>query len=376
MKNSELYKLAFQCLISDSNSGFDSIFINKIASDEEILLKFIHLCSNHLIITALFKRLKEKKLTEYLSTDIREHLENLFQLNIQRNRQILDQIDEISVHLKKAGIEPVFLKGTANLLDNLYTDFADRMIGDIDFLVSEKDYIKTAEIIKKIGYQQDGAKIIVELNSLPHYPRLFRHDVPADIEIHRSPVLERYNKKFNSNIIFDQKKTIPAYQNCFVTCDAHKLIHTFIHSQLSNKGYSHRIVSLRDLYDFYLISKRIDVDSILPEFEKRKKADLFIKLVKYMSKPETDECEDKLRKIEKNIRLFNWFLNHPKYHRLYIYIIKLIDIFIERPSLKIWNALLYKESRKGLIIRLKNPEWFKSTFNELKSFLKYRITCL
>jgi hypothetical protein len=236
MKNSELYQLAFQCLLSNEFSGFELEFKSKILSNENDFLKFIHISSDHLIIPAVYRRLQKIGLSDELVPELNEHLNELLQLNIKRNNDILQQVNEINLHLNCEGIESVYMKGTANLLDGVYSDFADRMIGDIDFLVREKDYFKTAEVIKKLGYKQDEEKILVELNSLSHYPRLYRHDVPADIEIHRTPVLERYNKRFKSDIIFDKKKSIPVLQNCFVTCDSHKLIQTFIHSQLSNKG--------------------------------------------------------------------------------------------------------------------------------------------
>ena len=37
---------------------------------------------------------------------------------------------------------PIFLKGTGNLLANLYEDIAERMVGDIDFIFSKEDYPK------------------------------------------------------------------------------------------------------------------------------------------------------------------------------------------------------------------------------------------
>ena len=247
---------------------------------------------------------------------------------------------------------------------------ADRMIGDIDLLVKEKDYFKTAELIKQIGYKQTEVNYFDELNTLTHFPWLFRQDVPADIEIHRSPVGNRFTSKFNSGNIFDKKVSIPTIQNCYVTCDEHKLIHTFIHSQLSHKGYSYRIASLRDLYDFYLISKRMNFYSILPEIEEKKKASSFFNLVQYMFEPENSADFVNKQINNKYVRQIIWFLNHPKQHHLYIIYIKAIDIFIERPFMKIKNAVLYKSSRKSLINRLENPDWYISTFKGIISFFK------
>ncbi|HAQ21344.1 MAG TPA: hypothetical protein DCR40_19255 [Prolixibacteraceae bacterium] len=59
-------------------------------------------------------------------------------------------MDDITAILNKENIQPVFLKGTANLLDGLYSDVGERMIGDIDFLVKEEDYLKAAELLKSV----------------------------------------------------------------------------------------------------------------------------------------------------------------------------------------------------------------------------------
>jgi len=37
--------------------------------------------------------------------------------------------------LNTAGISPIYLKGTGNLIDGIYGDVGERIIGDIDFLV-------------------------------------------------------------------------------------------------------------------------------------------------------------------------------------------------------------------------------------------------
>ena len=45
-------------------------------------------------------------------------------------------------------ITPIFLNGAENLLEGLYKDIAERMIGDIDFIISEKESKKNNPFIK------------------------------------------------------------------------------------------------------------------------------------------------------------------------------------------------------------------------------------
>ena len=61
--------------------------------------------------------------------EVEQAFAEIYDLNRERNQQILQQIDDITAELNKENIQPVFLKGTANLLDGLYSDVGERMIG-------------------------------------------------------------------------------------------------------------------------------------------------------------------------------------------------------------------------------------------------------
>jgi len=111
---------------------------------------FIQLCSDHLIIPAIYLKLKAHDILNDLPEDFIQAFKEIYDLNRERNEQILKQIDDITAILNKENIQPVFLKGTANLLDGLYSDVGERMIGDIDFLVKEEDYLKAAELLKSV----------------------------------------------------------------------------------------------------------------------------------------------------------------------------------------------------------------------------------
>jgi hypothetical protein len=354
----------------DKNSQYESEVKNKFKTRQIDLERFVLLCSNHLVLPAIYIRLHNAGLFKYFPMDFENHLKDIYHLNKKRNNEILLQIEELSDTLLIHNIEPIYLKGTGNLMDNLYSDISDRMIGDIDLLVKEKDYFKTADLILKLGYKQEEVKIFDELNLIRHYPRLFRDDVPADIEIHRTPVDNRYTRKFNSDIIFNKKITIPTIQNCFVPNDKHKLIHTFIHSQLSDNGYSIRITSLRDLFDFYLLTQKIDFKTVLPKIEEKRKAEVFFNFANRMFGSEKHEIFERISIGEKYYRQYIWFLNHPKQHRVYINILKMFNMFVERPYIKIKNAILNKSSRKSLIKRLKNPDWYTTIYHGIKLYFK------
>ena len=64
-------------------------------------------------------------------------MKHITDLNRDRNKQIISQAQDLNTLLLNNNITPIFLKGTGNLLEGLYDDIAERMLGDIDFLFSK-----------------------------------------------------------------------------------------------------------------------------------------------------------------------------------------------------------------------------------------------
>jgi hypothetical protein len=365
MKQSELFKLTCQCLLLDEFPELKEGIREKFISRDVNLDAFVLLCSNHFVLPAVTIRLQNSGLIELLPDDYADHLNEIYLLNRKRNKEILKQIDEISIRLEKAYIKPLYLKGTANLMDNLYPHSGDRMIGDIDFLVKEKDYLKTAELVLELGYINEFATYD-DFQEMKHYPRLYRTNVPADVEIHRIPVNISHSKQFNTELLFQNKKAIKNRSNTFVSSNKHKLIHTFIHSQLSNKGYRFKQLGLRDLYDSYLLSKRVDVNIVVTEVEEKKKARLFFEYTKYIFNPESTKTTQSTKAFNKFVVKHQWFLNHARWHYWYINILKLYQLIAIRYFARIVKALFQKSSFKHIYNRLRDRKWYRMHFSQLK----------
>jgi len=142
-----------------------------IRSGSVIWEQIVSVGTAHFVFPALFLQFKRSGLLPELPADLVVYMEEFTELNRQRNRQLIEQATELTALLNLHGISPVFLKGTAHLFDGLYNDIAERMIGDIDFLVTEKDLIKASDVMMNQGYltvlQIDGVDI------LPHDHHLF-----------------------------------------------------------------------------------------------------------------------------------------------------------------------------------------------------------
>ena len=107
--------------------------------------------SKHLVLPAIFCRLQSKQLLHVLPADLLSYLENITELNRNRNSSILNQMQSISDLLDQNHINHVFLKGAALLVSNIYEDPAERMIGDIDILIDLNQLDETFELFIKEG---------------------------------------------------------------------------------------------------------------------------------------------------------------------------------------------------------------------------------
>lgn len=365
MTNKELFYYVGKCLTLDEHPMFQKEIIRDIESDSIDWQKFVSICSNHLILPAIYLKFKSYDILSYLPEELSEHLEKVYQLNYLRNEQILKQAHEIIKVLNENEIQPIILKGVANLLDNLYNDPGERMIGDIDILVSEKDYLRSANILQSKGYARTTPCWDVE--NLKHYPRLFKDGVPADIEIHRLPVSSKYRKWFNPEILDKEKKIIEDEIFFFIPSDHHKAIHNFIHSQLDHRGHLSGIVSFRDIYDLFLLSKRIDINQTIPAIKSKQKAMVYFAFAGKALGLRNGFCtiESLSAKLFMLRHDLNW--SSRTFYCTYRGIFLGTQFLFLRSGL-IVQAFYSKSARRLIVNRLSDTEWYKYKLKAMRPF--------
>ena len=367
MTNRELFYFTGRCLMLDDDPGFCKVIINKITSDSIDWTKFVTLCSNHLILTSIYLKFQAHDILKYLPDELAEHLKDIYELNLTRNNQIIVQLREITVTLNKNNIYPVFLKGSGNLLDQLYLDNGERILGDIDFLVPKKDYLQTAKLLEEAGYSV-FVPFYGEIESLKHYPRISKPGYPAVLEIHQLPVTERFQSWFNSEMIDQDKKPVKSLPGSFVLSDNHNIILNFIHSQLDHEGHLYGIVSFRDLYDLYLLSKRTPLTQTINNIKARGKAIAYFAFARKAFGLDEKFYPDS----NFSARLFakKHDFNHSSvffYHsyRSILYLVK--RIFIGAIG-QVIQSFYSKEMRRSVINRLTDRNWYRDHLHSYMHF--------
>jgi len=369
LTNKELFYFAGQCLTLDEVPEFRKIIVQKFERDKIQVEEFIKICDQNFILPATYVKFRTHDLLTLLPESVQVLLEDIYDLNKKRNTRILQQIVELNSQLNKINVEPIYLKGTAHLLDGLYGDVGERMIGDIDFLVQEIDFVKAINRLKEIGYKNHPSLFDDAINGM-HYPPLFRDKDPVMIEVHRTPVDYRYAKQFSGIHLFKHKKRIQERENCYVSDPRQQLIHNFIHSQLSDLGYIFKKSDLRDLYDLYLLTLKKSPNIKPFQVEEKNKFDGYLNFAgQLFNIPEQfSGFTNKNSKI--HCFLCDLSLKHPNLNRQYCIVIKFFRLVKFTYFDKFRNSLYQDKYRKYISRRITTRVWYKRHWRGLKDYFK------
>lgn len=193
--------------------------------------------------------------------EISDFFEGIHELNAQRNRQLLEETEDLAVLLNRAGIEPIVLKGAAYLLTKAYSDPGDRLIQDIDLLVHRDQSRQAFEAIERAGYEPAASDNPVAW-VLHHHPAL--------VQVHRVPVEIHHSLSHGiSNRILSSEEMIAAstpfqLRSATVRIPSvqHLATHLVIHSQVQHSPHARIWPSLRAMWDLVLLDRRFSVDWI------------------------------------------------------------------------------------------------------------------
>ena len=152
----------------------------------------VKVSTGHYVFPALYCNLKRANFLHYLPEELVNYMVHITDLNRDRNQQIINQAKEINELLLKNNITPIFLKGTGNLLEGLYEDIAERMVGDIDFIVSKEEYSNTIQVLNSDKYFRVKKEEEIKKHHW-HYPRMIKEGSIAAVEIHNKVLKKPYS---------------------------------------------------------------------------------------------------------------------------------------------------------------------------------------
>jgi hypothetical protein len=326
--------------------------------DWDHIVKF---SSDQMVVPALYYNLKHAELLKLLPEGLEYYFEQISNSNRLRNEDLIKQVDHLVGILDQHQIKPVFLKGMAHVLEGLYLNISERMVSDIDFLVSKDQVEIVAEILKREGYTRlfpEGSPFYTR-----HYARLIHDDFSGALEIHWNVLDNKNASKLSYDLLFSNKQKIGNY---YVPSYAHQVLHNMLNVQVNDKSYKTGIILLRQIYDCFLLSHKPDIQSTLIEYKHYYYLkNLYLNLLHKLFKTEVPlykksfvlnflmirykfSIDESLYKIEKSIPYLG--------QRIYNYPHQFILAFKN------------KEKRKSLLKNLTTKGWLK---RHLKSYKKW-----
>ena len=221
-----------RCLTITTNEKNKNWVENLLKSNLVCWDKVVIQSTTHYVLPALYNNLKKNNLLHFLPKELDVFMTHLTNINRIRNLEILKQAKELNRLLLKNGITPIFLKGTAFILQKLYDDISERMISDIDFIVPKKDALKAYIVLVNNGYYKRGKHSKVILSDFRHLPRLIKKSSIAAVEIHHELIIKNHRKEFNYNSV--SKDFITTLNNLNFLSYKNQISLTIIATQINN----------------------------------------------------------------------------------------------------------------------------------------------
>ena len=342
-----------KCLTINHEEHHKIIVENELKSNTIDWDAVVKVSTAHFVFPALYCNFKKADFLHYLPTDLVEYMIYISDLNRDRNEQIITQAKEINELLLSNNITPIFLKGTGNLLEGLYEDIAERMVGDIDFIFSKEEYPKAIEVLQNFEYSKVH-DTTYDFPQFKHYPRLQKANNIAAVEIHKELLLEEYSDEFNYSYI---KKDAQIIHGIHFLSFKNQLNLSIIAKQINDRGFHYKDISLRNAYDVFLLSKKTTAKSAFNDFINLKNplncflasCAVIFNHPKSLENIETKESKEYIDFFTKNIE------NNARSKKFH----KKIEtkLFIKQRLAIIYKAVFDKDHRIWLVKRTTDKNW-------------------
>lgn len=229
------------------------INVDNFLFNQNFFDKLIQFGSAHYVLPAIYGALKQNNICHKFDKDLIQYLKQISEINFERNKMILKQLKFLDEVFKKNNIEYLFLKGAAMLLSMPEKAMTDRMIGDIDILINERDILRAQAILIKQGFKEVSADVEftkdIFSKKKKHLDRLVKNEFIAAVELHR--FLFRNNKltELKPELMFKNK--IQTVKGFWTPSQTHMWKHAILNWQINDEGLKYNYLSFRTLIDVF-----------------------------------------------------------------------------------------------------------------------------
>lgn len=309
----------------------------------------VKVSSNHLVLPALYFRLKSKELLAHLPEDLQSYMNTIATINKNRNQSLIIEAKKVTSILNNHGIQHVYIKGMATLIGGYYQDLGERMITDMDILLRTEDAQRAYHLIKSLGYSKT-IDFDYEVKDFRHLPKLIDNRKLAAIELHDNILIKGKRQLINLDDLFE---TSVKRDNFIIPNQYYLNLINILTTQINNNNYYYNRINLKNLYDstvLDLAKKELDEAN----GTHNKYVNSYLSLYNFW-RPETDNNDYTstimLRRFSYSLKVRSRFLESIifKIKWLYLSISKRINLLVKNKSYRnhvIKNKLLTKTKVK------------------------------
>lgn len=337
------YRLIGQIISTSSTNVALEIQLKSYLHWEQL----VYYGSKHLLLPTIYERLIERQLLYLLPKDLSLYLENIHQINHNRNIRLIEQIKQLHRWLFESNINHVFLKGSAFLIKGAHNNRLARMVGDIDILIAP-DQLKLAfEILQKNGYDKN-ISFNYEVKNYRHLDRQISEEGLAAVELHSELIKHPKQHLLKPEQMLDKQVVcngLPIPNDYFMG------LHSVMALQINDLGYYYSAVSLKTLNDTLVLQLEKQPE-LIQQLQSDKYGRLFLAYAQQFSTNFNDIKLTKCQQIQGSWLSFK--LRVPLYNEV-VYLSKSFGWFlINRLHLWITNSSYRKNLLKNKFKRPKN----------------------
>jgi hypothetical protein len=230
--------------------------------------------SKHLMLPALFCRLKEKGLLPRIPKELHIYLEEIARINRGRNEILLQEAHDISEIFNKEQIDHVFIKGVALIASDAFKDLTERMIGDIDILVAPHQLHQAFDLLEQNGYVENIRSKFKKQHR--HLSRQINPNKIGAVELHSEVLTHKFKQLIDINVLLKNKQkgisiNVPSSED-FIRI-------AILTTQINDKGHFYGYINLKTIYDCLVLGLQGNI-KLLPALSEQKHTQSFLAVSK------------------------------------------------------------------------------------------------
>lgn len=343
-----------KCLTLGTSDVHRKEIADRISNGDVNWDQFVQISTAHYVFPALYINLRKAEFLKNMPEDLVNFMREITELNRNRNLEIIEQAQEINSLLRENEIVPIFLKGTGFLLQNFYSDPAERMVGDIDFLLAKDQIQKALSLLKEKGYTE-VFPAHYNSPSPKHLPRIHKVDKVAAVEIHFSMTVDKYAKEFNYHTVIDQSIEKDGV-NFLALKD--QLALSLIAKQINDNGMNLYTMSLRNGYDVLLLSNYVDPLLSIQRFDSLfRPLNNFLALCNFIFKIDSIRYQ-KNAETHNSLQFFHRIHEDKKFGLKHLKRVKSKASIQKKLRFMRWS-LYKKDYFLWMVRKLTSPQWYK-----------------